>query len=399
MIEKDFRFSIPIELIKSKEGEWRIGGIASDQEAHDLQGEQVLIEGLDLSYLTQRGTFNWDHGKDPGDIVGEIDLAQKVDGNRRLYVEGFLYPNVKKAREIYDLMQSLKKCGSKRKLGLSLEGKIKERDETGRQIRKAWIKNVAITYHPINQGTWVDFCKSEGIEDVGFESLEIKSKLEPGLEEVEKAEKKCPKIWHVRYKKENGEAESIDIEAESKEDAKKKLEEKGIKNEDIVLMHEKEIEKAIDPRADESGNDVPVDDKEKVVMDFSKWGRCSACGYEGGFIEDSCPKCGAILKKGEVSEDGGLKAGYDVPATSGGVSGSALRKESLDRKLKVTTYDEKEREALKEKKKNKKKRLIKLTKADISEFLQKKKEWSPRLADKMAELLLLTLEKAEKEKK
>src|SRR5208337_1949991 len=54
-------------------------------------------------------------------------------------------------------------AGSKRKLGLSIEGKVKERDgANGKVIKKAWLKNIAITYNPINQNTYVDLIKSFG---------------------------------------------------------------------------------------------------------------------------------------------------------------------------------------------------------------------------------------------
>ena len=145
-IEKDFSFWMPLDVVKGKEGEMRVGGIATDEAAKDIQGETVFVDGLDISYLNERGAFNWDHGKSPGDILGEIDLAEKRE--KKLYVEGILYPHNKQAQDVYSLMRSLKETGSKRKLGLSLEGKVKERDfETGKQIKKAWIKNVAITYN------------------------------------------------------------------------------------------------------------------------------------------------------------------------------------------------------------------------------------------------------------
>jgi|GEM_PF-3597900 hypothetical protein len=191
-IERDFSFWMPLEVVKGQKGEMRIGGIASDEESHDLQGEKVFVDGLDTSYLLQRGAFNWDHLKGPEDILGEIDTVQKQE--KKLYVEGFLYPKVKKAIDVFDLMQSLKESGSNRKLGLSLEGKVKERDEKdAKVIKKAWIKNVAITYNPINQGAWVDMIKSLG--NFTFDSCDkdcsrcplCEAKKEVKLEPVKKA--------------------------------------------------------------------------------------------------------------------------------------------------------------------------------------------------------------------
>lgn len=100
-VERDWSAWIPLSVVKSSKGDMRIGGIASDEESPDLQGEKVFVDGLDTSYLLQRGAFNWDHQKGPEDILGEIDNVQK--DNKKLYVEGFLYPKVKKAVDVYDL--------------------------------------------------------------------------------------------------------------------------------------------------------------------------------------------------------------------------------------------------------------------------------------------------------
>ena len=258
--ERDFRFWFPLEMKKGGDGKIRIGGVATDEESPDLQGETVFVKGLDISYLTSRGTFNWDHGKDPADILGEVDIAQKTDGEKKLYVEGFLYPDVKKAQDIQKLMGSMEKAESNRRLGMSLEGKIKERDGyDGKIIKKAWIKNVAVTYHPINQGTYLDFIKSLG--------------------------------------------------------------------------------------------DKPV---------------YEPCNCECG--TDACPFAKSTC------------AGYDVAATSGGVSGSAVKNESLEKDEKVTTYTEDDL------KKKKKKENGEITKSYLEEILMEK-GYSESLANRMSDLL------------
>ena len=166
-VERNFSFWMPMQLVKGEGNlvgeELRVGGVATDEKAEDLQGEIVFIKGLDTSYLENRGTFNWDHGKEPGDILGEIDKVNKDESSGKLYVEGFLYPHISKAQDVVRILKSLKATNSKRQLGMSIEGKVKERDAMdGKQIKKAWIKSVAITYHPINQGTFLDFVKSLG---------------------------------------------------------------------------------------------------------------------------------------------------------------------------------------------------------------------------------------------
>jgi len=305
-VEKDFQFWMPLEIEKAKkEGEWRVAGIASDENAQDIQGETVFVKGLDVSYLMERGALNWDHGKDPGDILGEIELASKIDGEKKLYVEGVLYPHIKKAQDVWNLMQSLKDTESKRKLGLSLEGKIKERDsETGKQIRKAWIKNVAITYNPINKGTYLDMVKSLG--KFSFDLCDKKCEGCTLCEEVEKASEGSVTI-------------------------------------DPVVDHkETEVKKA----------EVKVAEETKPI--------------EVPLPSESVQKT--------------LEAGQDIPATTGGVSGSALRAESLEQETKVTTY---------QKKKKKQKTDGEFTKSELAEWLQEERNYSPKTANLMANLLFL----------
>lgn len=338
--ERDFSFWMPVELVRGGE-QPRIGGIASDETAADLQGEKVLIDGLDISYLTQRGTFNWDHGKNPGDIIGEIDTARKEVGDKRqLYVEGFLYPKVEKAKEVVNLLSSLKEAKSERKLGLSLEGKIRERDGAdGKVVKKAWIRNVAVTYHPINQGTWVDFVKSLG--DFKFEKCTVCPLDCPG---------NCPEKEPEPVKK-------------SEEEPKKE--------------------------------EVKVEPKTESVPDFG--------------IEKSDPM--------SPPPGVGLSAGHDNPGSSGGISGSALRRQSLEKDKKVTTYTEKDLGLKKKKKKKiKKSELIESIKergfgdkesalmadfmfkavelvpkeykrSEIVEFLKSRKGYSDSLAEKMTDLI------------
>ena len=78
MKEIDFKLWMPIQLIKSQSGseeQVRIGGVAAT-EAEDLEGETLLMKGMDISYLKSgKGVFNWNHGNKPGDIVGRIDEA------------------------------------------------------------------------------------------------------------------------------------------------------------------------------------------------------------------------------------------------------------------------------------------------------------------------------------
>jgi hypothetical protein len=331
--EMDFKFFLPLDVKKSdkpgKENEMRIGGIASDEDSPDLQGEKVFVEGLDTSYLLQRGAFNWDHGKGPGDILGEIDIADKV--GKKFYVEGFLYPNVPAAVDTFNLMRSMKESGSKRKLGLSLEGKIKERDALdGKVIKKAWIKNVAVTYNPINQGTWIDMIKSLG--NVVSYSPCTNDCSKCSLCEVEK---------------------SVSSEG-VKETVKPAV---GASQQAAVVSSEASTEVASLTKNQEVPDPVLDKSVEKVTPS-----------------EDL-----------HITEKA-MAAGYDIPATSGGVSGSAVRDESLEQKTKITTYQKKD--ILKKKRK----KNGQITKSELIELLQEEHNYPIRSAELMADLIFKSVE-------
>ena len=332
-VEKDFSFWMPLDVVKGKEGEMRVGGVATDETAQDIQGEIVFVDGLDVSYLTQRGAFNWDHGKGPGDILGEIQNSEKQ--GKKLYVEGILYPHNKQSQDVFNLMRSLKETGSKRKLGLSLEGKVKERDfETGKSIKKAWIKNVAITYNPINQGTWLDMIKSLG--NFTFTPCD-KDCSKCNLCEAE-IDKGVPSEGGVKLKL---------VEQPTANSKKEEL---------VVAKSEEKLESSIVTRE----NISPDLDKSKVALPSE-------------VVEKSNGETGGGSPTGV-----GLEAGHDIPATSGGVSGSALRKEGLESKAKVTTYK------LKRKKKDPNGGF---TKSEVAELLENERGYSSRMAELMADLI------------
>lgn len=336
-IEKDFSFWMPLDIVKGKEGEMKVGGVASDETAQDIQGETVFVDGLDISYLTQRGAFNWDHGKAPGDILGEIQNSEKQ--GKKLYVEGILYPHNKQSQDVYNLMRSLKETGSSRKLGLSLEGKVKERDfETGKQIKKAWIKNVAITYNPINQGTWLDMIKSLG--NFSFT----------------RCDKDCSKC--TLCEEEIG---------------------KGMPTEEGV----KEVKPVEQPTAEIRKEQAVAKSEEKLDGSTNKVTQEVVKTPDLDKLKEVTPSSEAVVKSNGETGGGspsnvGLEAGHDIPATSGGVSGSALRKESLESKAKVTTYK------LKRKKKDPN---GKFTKSEVVELLEHERGYSPRMAELMSDLI------------
>lgn len=159
-------------------GKMRIGGVASD-ETLDLDREITAINGLkdSLNYLKSWGKFNDNHTRT---LIGEIDhaeiltkgqllakgffapgeLAAEEHDKACLYVEGYLYPKIKEAKDYYDIIKS----GGR--IGMSLQGRILQRQvlkKGGEQVvvnSKCFVNQVAITGEPINPSTCARVLKS-----------------------------------------------------------------------------------------------------------------------------------------------------------------------------------------------------------------------------------------------
>ncbi len=153
-----FRFQIPATFKKSKDGRVEIEGVAS-VETPDLQGETVLLRGMDLNYFTKRGFFNDNHTKETDGKVGVPTEARVIkDGNtHKLFVKGYML-DTPRAEGIVKLAEALNKSGNARQLGFSIEGKVRERD--GRIVSKSWLKDIAITAEPIHPDTYLNIVKS-----------------------------------------------------------------------------------------------------------------------------------------------------------------------------------------------------------------------------------------------
>lgn len=171
LIAKDnFNFFVPFSEVKK--GKDKAGnevmiveGIASTDDQDE--DEEILVpEGYILDRFKSMGFINWNHmsKSDPSKIIGEpIDCYVK---NNKFYIKGMLYPDQKQAKDTYALIQTLKKAGSTRKLGWSIEGKALQRDPNNpKRIIRALITGVAITPTPVNGNTFVDLVKGSQKDD------------------------------------------------------------------------------------------------------------------------------------------------------------------------------------------------------------------------------------------
>ncbi len=143
----------------------RIAGIISTDDI-DSEGEQVLQDGLDYSYLlSPRGFLNNDHSSSHHDLLGIPESVQRYNKGEILpngttasanltWCEGYLL-DTEKGRKTYEMARSLQ--GTGRNLGFSIEGTIDRRQGPGgKVIGKARIRHVAITHQPVNQGTTLE---------------------------------------------------------------------------------------------------------------------------------------------------------------------------------------------------------------------------------------------------
>lgn len=172
-----FKFNVPLEILKSDDKGWKVRGLASTED-RDLQGEIVRQGGLDISALKEgRGLLNYEHRNDPENLVGCIEDAQI--GKDGLMIDGYLFRKHKRAQAIAEIMQSLPKEHSKR-VQLSIEGKIKERDASNsKEIKQALVDRVAITFEPVNQSTYLQFAKSLTAENIAGSVNEAISNTDP----------------------------------------------------------------------------------------------------------------------------------------------------------------------------------------------------------------------------
>ena len=164
-MQNSFRYGA--ELIKAEKdestGDWIVEGIASDK-SEDNEGETLDPSGFDYNYFLSKGFLKWEHDKNPKNYIGEpMEARVTKDG---FYIKGRLYNHAPLAKEAVQAMESLQKSNARRRLGFSVEGSIQERDpKNPKKILKALVRNVALTFNPVNDSTWARLAKSLSAPD------------------------------------------------------------------------------------------------------------------------------------------------------------------------------------------------------------------------------------------
>lgn len=168
-MEDSYKFFVPIDLAESvnktnsssNEKSVYVKGFASTPDL-DLQGEVVNPIGIGIDYFTKSGWINYEHRQDMEFAIGEPTGNCYIDPEKGLFIEAKLYMDNEHAQKVWKLAKSLQKSGSQRKLGFSIEGSVKKRNNTKKNvIDEMFITNVAITKSPANpNATWDMFVKS-----------------------------------------------------------------------------------------------------------------------------------------------------------------------------------------------------------------------------------------------
>ena len=165
---------VPIEdhdLLKSvdvdENGDYIVQGVMTSDDV-DEEKDSIDPEGMDCSYFLEKGWIKYEHGNRPEQFIGEPleirvgrfehpTLKKSVHG---IFVKGRLFANRELARQAVKTIQDLQKSNTKRRMGWSIEGHVKERCRKTGKILKSMLRNVVLTMNPVNTMTWVELAKS-----------------------------------------------------------------------------------------------------------------------------------------------------------------------------------------------------------------------------------------------
>lgn len=175
MRDNQFKCFIPFTIEKGKndasgEEELKIKGLVSTM-SEDADGDILVPSGFDIEPFKNQGYFTWAHSKSPADVIGEPTNAYIK--NNEFRVEGKLYKSSDRAKQVYQLAETLAKDTSTRRLGFSLEGTALERDPLNpKRVIRSEIHNVTVCLLPKNSDAYVEIHKGYCPDKVEYEILE-----------------------------------------------------------------------------------------------------------------------------------------------------------------------------------------------------------------------------------
>lgn len=173
-LSDSYQLWVPIEdteLMKSVEvdenGDYIVQGVMTS-DAMDEEDDSITPDGMDCSYFLTKGWIKYEHGNNPNQFIGEPlevkvgqfehpKLRKSVNG---IFVKGRLFANRELAKQAVKTITDLQKSNTKRCMGWSIEGNVKERDRKSGKIMKSVLRNVVLTMNPVNTTTWAELSKS-----------------------------------------------------------------------------------------------------------------------------------------------------------------------------------------------------------------------------------------------
>lgn len=175
-VQDRYHLWVPIQddedsLLKSVEvdenGDYIVQGVMTSDDK-DEENDSIAPEGMDCSYFLEKGWIKYEHGNRPDQFIGEPlevrvgrfnhpTLNRPVNG---IFVKGRLFANRELARQAVKTIEDLQKSKTKRCMGWSIEGQVKERDRKTGKIVKSVLRNVVLTMNPVNTLTWAELSKS-----------------------------------------------------------------------------------------------------------------------------------------------------------------------------------------------------------------------------------------------
>lgn len=191
IMEDKFNFWVPIDIEKAKTSKEKstgtdddsrydnmvFEGVASDSSEDD-EGESMNPNGFILDRFLKSGLLNLDHLTSRSkENKSRFWIGEPLDAwvkDNKFFVKGKLWKKSPEARAFWDKCIQMAESGSTRKPGMSIEGKVIERDKTNpRKVSKALITNVALTFQPVNTNSFFDIIK--GRQSADFIDYEFES--------------------------------------------------------------------------------------------------------------------------------------------------------------------------------------------------------------------------------
>jgi hypothetical protein len=165
---------VPIEdtdLMKSvtvdENGDFIVQGVMTSDDK-DEEDDSITPDGMDCSYFLTKGWIKYEHGTSPDQFIGEplevkvgrFEHPKTQKSVNGIFVKGRLFAHRELTRKAVQTIEDLQKSNTKRTMGWSIEGNVKERDRKSGKIMKSILRNVVLTMNPINTTTWAELAKS-----------------------------------------------------------------------------------------------------------------------------------------------------------------------------------------------------------------------------------------------